>query len=289
MQLIRFNLSLVALAVCGLLHAQEKSQINEQLLSQARTARAAGRLEEALELCSKVINENARHVEALTLRANLYDNQRRYGEAIRDLDVLIAIDPQSAEARYRRAVAHFCDGGVKAANTDFERYLELRPQDRPYRWEYGISLYYAGRFQDGVDLFASHQTVNSNDVENAAWRYLCMARADGVEKAQRELIPIEGDARVPMKEIHALYRGELRPEDVFAAAEKGELSAARRKMQQFYAHLYVGLYYEVNGQNELAARHLREADQRQISHYMWDVAHVHVARLKTNDANKDAP
>src|SRR6266853_660464 len=56
--------------------------------------------------------------------------------------------------------------------------------------------------------FELHQTVNDNDVENAVWHYLCVARLAGVEKAHASLIRIQRDSRVPMMAVYALFGGK---------------------------------------------------------------------------------
>jgi len=64
---------------------------------------------------------------------------------------------------------------------------------------------------------------------------------------------------------------------VLAAVETGRPSAAERNQRLFYAHLYLGLYYEAAGDQKRALEHLRKAaDDHKIGHYMWDVARVHV-------------
>src|SRR5205085_8743876 len=98
-------------------------------------------------------------------------------------------------------------------------FLSLEPQQKPYHWQRGISLYYAGRFDDGKKQFELHQTVNTQDVENAVWHFLCTVRLEGLESAKKQLIPIEKDARVPMAQVHQLFAGKARPQDVLAAAQ----------------------------------------------------------------------
>jgi hypothetical protein len=58
----------------------------------------------------------------------------------------------------------------------------------------------------------------------------------------------------------------------------------RKKSQEFYAHLYIGLWHEAAGDAAESAKHLRLAaaiavPNPQINRYMWDVARVHVERL----------
>src|SRR4029078_7815766 len=98
-----------------------------------------------------------------------------------------------------------------------------------YRGRRGIALYYAGRYADCRRQFESHRSVNPDDVENAAWHFLCVARAASPEKARAALLPVGPDARVPMREVYEMFRGALTPDRVLAAA-------GSRLDGQFYAH-----------------------------------------------------
>ena len=252
-----------------------------------RRAQAAENAEQALELATRAIEQEPDNAAALALRARGQAALRRHAEAVKDYDRLLKLQPDEAEFYYARGRSRFCAGQVEASIADFDKYVELRPDVKSRQWERGIALYYAGRFQAGADQFALYQTFHDNDVENATWRYLCMAREVGVEKARAELLPIENDRRVPMMQIYALYRGKSRPAEVLAAAEAippAEPAAeARLNNQLFYAHLYLGLYYEAAGEQELAREHLlKAADDHPIGHYMWDVAKLHADRLRGN-------
>ena len=61
------------------------------------------------------------------------------------------------------------------------------------------------------------------------------------------MLKVGKDDRVPMMVVYDLFLGKCKPADVMAAAEAGECAAERRKQQLFYAHLYLGLYYDVVG------------------------------------------
>src|SRR6266446_2156506 len=131
---------------------------------------------------------------------------------------LLAQNP-SAAAFSRRGAEQFKLGHIQQSLADFDRAIQLDPAQAPYHWQRGITLYYADRYEDGRKQFELHQTVNSNDVENAAWRYLCIARAQGADAARAALMPIAQDARVPMMQIYALYKGSASEKDVLAAAK----------------------------------------------------------------------
>jgi lipoprotein NlpI len=84
-----------------------------------------------------------------------------------------------------------------------------------------------------------------------------------------------------MKEVHALFAGKAKPEDVLRAAQDGEPSKARLEQQLFYADLYLGLYFEVIANHELAREHiLKAAERSKENDYMGDVARVHAELLR---------
>jgi len=186
------------------------------------------------------------------------------------LAALLQLAPaQDSPAFYnRRGEDHFRAGRIAESIADFDRAIKLEPRLAPQHWQRGISLYYANRFADGQAQFELHQTVNPSDVENAVWHFLCVARASGVAKARASLIPIPQDTRVPMMQIHDLFSGKGTVEDV--------LKPARGRDALFYAHLYLGLYYEVTGDAAQAKKHMRLATHDySVDHYMGDVARVH--------------
>src|SRR5262245_22087933 len=130
-----------------------------------------------------------------------------------------------------RAVADFKAGRMAESVRGFDEAVKLRPQIAPQLWQRGIALYYAGRYQDCRRQFESHRTVNPDDVENAAWHFLCVARAESPDKARAALLPVGPDARVPMRGVYQMFRGTLTAADVLKAA-------GGRPAGLFYANLY---------------------------------------------------
>ncbi len=157
----------------------------------------------------------------------------------------------------------------------FDRVAAMVPDSAPQFWQRGIALYYAGRYEDCRAQFESHRTVNPNDVENATWHFLCVSRAESAEEARQALLPVGPDQRSPMVEVYEMYRGSLTPEDVLKAA-------GQRTLAQFYAHLYIGLYFEAIGNDERALDHIRIAaeDRYASGGYMHRVAGVHLGILE---------
>ena len=207
--------------------------------------------------------------------------RRRLEAAIGESTRSIERSPRNAAAYQRRGEDHFRLGHFKESVADFDKVIELEPDREPYHWQRGISLYYAGEFERGARQFEKHKTVNPDDVENAAWHYLCVARVSGVEKAREVLIPVTGDPRVPMAQVQALFAGKATPDDVLAAANAGNPAEAERRGRLFYAHLYIGLHHEAAGNADAARRHILLAAEKYAGDdYMGDVARAHAGLLQ---------
>lgn len=266
----------LALLAWGAAAAEEE---RETVPSQdPRQALDRGDAATAIELATAGLRNNPHNRELRFIRASALDALRRHKEAIEDYDLLLREVPASASAHHLRGRSRFKLGDVDGSIADFDRAIELEPRLETRLWERGISLYYAERYADGARQFEVYQRYDASDVENVVWRYLCQARAEGVKAAREAILPLDrDDPRVPMMTIYALYRGQATPDDVLTAARAGEPDADQVRHRLFYAHLYIGLYFEAASQAKEARHHLRLAHAHQISHYMWDVAHVHLA------------
>lgn len=178
----------------------------------------------------------------------------------------------------RKGQDFFFEAKPKESVAAFDKLIALAPTIKPQLWQRGLSLYYTGEYQAGREQFETHQTYNTNDVENAAWHFICVARAESVEAARKVFIPIEGDSRIPMKEVHALFAGKGTAEAVIKAAETGDDEA--RRNQLCYAHLYLGLFFEAQKDEAKAKEHiLKAAHDFRMDHYMGKCAQVH-AKLR---------
>jgi lipoprotein NlpI len=225
----------------------------------------------ALALCDRAVAAFPSNAMPLSVRSQLLNGVRRYNDAIRDLTAALKLEPKRASHWQGRGEMNFKAGHFKESVADFDRVIEFAPDQAPHHWQRGISLFYARRFTDGRKQFESHLTVNPNDVENAAWHFLCAARETSVTNARAIILPVGPDGRVPMKEVDALYRGHGTVEQVLAAAR-----TSRSRDGMFYAHLYLGLYYDVLGDSGKAREHIKQAaEDPTSSHYMGDVARVH--------------
>lgn len=187
-----------------------------------------------------------------------------------------AQDRAAAEAIFSRAVADFERGRIQESVAGFDQVAEMLPDMAPQLWQRGIALYYAGRYEDCRLMFESHRTVNPNDVENAVWHFLCVAQLDSPDAARAALLPVGPDGRVPMREIYQMFQGSLAPVQVMTAA-------GDRPSGQFFAHLYLGLYFEALGEHADALEHIEAAAAdrfARVGGYMHMVARVHLGLLQ---------
>lgn len=269
---------LLTLVAAGKAWAAESAPVKAaELLARAQTAYSNGRTEEAIALATQATEAAPGNPEGFYVRGRLHEASRHYEQAIADYSKVLEIDPTATGLYQRRGEARFKLGQIQQSIADFDKFIQLVPRQEPQHWQRGIAYYYAGRYEDGRKQFESHQTVNTNDVENAVWHFLCVAKLSGVEKARASLIRIKEDRRVPMMQIYALYAGQGTVDAVLEAARARNPSGTELGRRLFYAHLYLGLYYEASGDSKTAHGHItKAAEHHEPGNYMGDVARVHL-------------
>jgi len=247
----------------------------------AAQAFEAGRRNEAFRLLQQAIEAEPANPRGWFVRGRFHSLDRQPAKSIADFDQVLKLNPRAAAAFQYRGEEHFKLGQIEGALADFDQYLRLEPAARPQHWQRGIALYYAGRYDEGRRQFELHQTVNSSDVENAVWHFLCVSRTSDAAKAKASLIRIAGDGRVPMMQIYDLFAGTGSAEAVLDAAKAGNPPSKELQQRLFFAHLYLGLYYEAMGDRDRARTHIfKAAEEYRQEHYMGEVAQVHAAILR---------
>ena len=298
------------LAGLGLALAGPAVAAETNRLDAAMEAFRKGRSVEALRIADLGLKEDPKNTRLLNAKAQIHQLTGDYDEAEKDLTAAIRLESDSGWLYQERAQIRFRLGRVESSVADFDRAVELTPKLGPLNWQRGIALYYVGRFADARKQFELHRTVNPDDVENAAWHFLCAAREQGIEKARAGLMPIRGDTRVPMAQIHDLFAGKIRSKEVLDAADDGPATAAtpvekpaaaatpeeidarlarslRIRNQRFYAYFYLALYSEAKGDAEGAEENIRMSlFFSDPANYMGVVAKVHADRLAAKRASK---
>ena len=271
----------LAAIACAAAAQKSAEKSVDELLAEARTAFAQGKTDAALELAGRAIELDPKNPRSAFVRGQIYESLGRHEPALADFDRVLQLDPRHADAYDHRGSEQFKLGRIADSIADFDKAIELDPARERGHWKRGISYYYAGKYRLGRKQFESYQTFDDNDVENAVWRYLCMARGESADKARRELLKIKDDRRVPMMQVYAMFAGKTRPENVLAAARAGDPTDEELNRRLFYAELYLGLYFDATGDRQQAAEHIAAAVEHRVEHYMWDVARIHAELLKS--------
>ena len=202
------------------------------------------------------------------------------------LDARLKANPDDYAAVSARGDVRFFLGDFTAAMEDYDRMLVLHPEESASHWRRGIALFYASRPVDAAAQFEKYHSFDNVDRENGIWRYFSQVKAIGREKAQAELLRYEKDDRPPFPEVYKLFSGELSADQVMESINAGKRSETEQQSCEFYAHLYIGLNAAINGDAEVAKKHLELAVKNDWPktagygpRYMWHVGRVHLELL----------
>ena len=206
---------------------------------------------------------------------------------------IVQKNPTSLKGYSQRGDALFFLGRFKEAVKDYDKMIELDETEKASHWRRGIALFYAGRYKDAAAQFESYHSFDQIDRENGIWRYLSQHQADGRVKAREGLLKYQKDDREPFPSVYKLFAGLLTPDQILNQIAEADLSKAEREKRLFYAHLYIGLNHAVEGEHELAQKHLALATQNKWGpiagygpNYMWHVGRLHEAQLRKKKTEK---
>ena len=208
----------------------------------------------------------------------------KYEDAVKKATEAAELAKDLGEIQQSAAQVLYLAGKSEESLPLFERANALMPERAADNWQRGIALGTCGKWAEGAKQFKMHHDVNPNDVENSAWYYLCVAKSENLEAAKKSVIPSRGDARQPMMAILQMLKGELKPDEVLAVAEKASAGPARKEAM-FYGELYVGLYYDSIGDAVEAEKHLRASLNHDQKHYMSDTSRVYLQHRFPNPNN----
>lgn len=247
-----------------------------------KAALARADYDEATKLATQLIADHPGQLLPLQIRARLYVDQQKYADAVPDLEAAAKINPSAELINYLGTIRYQA-GQLTEALADFDRAIKLDPKLEAGHWQRGIVYYDLGQWENGRKQFEQYQGVDDNDVENVVWRAMCMARDPklGWQKAAGDLWKVKHDRRVPLMVVAELFADKATEADVLKAVDEGNPAEGELLSRRFYAHLYLGLYHEVRGNNAEALKHLElAAGKYKLPGYMAEVAQVHVGLLK---------
>jgi tetratricopeptide (TPR) repeat protein len=141
--------------------SQDSPILRASLYGQAAHAWLAADMPDRAEAAAtKALELAPRDATLLVLKARALAGQRRFGEAIADLDQAIAVDPKSADAYVFRASALRQDKALDSAAADLNEALSLEPGHPEALLERGIVRLLKG---DGAGARADWQALIAAD------------------------------------------------------------------------------------------------------------------------------
>lgn len=181
-----------------------------------------------------------------------------------------------ASEKIKRGAREFIRGDVRGAIDAFDDAIASDERFSAYMWQRGLALYYAGAYEEAAKQFRLDVAQNPNDTEESVWCFAseAMDPEKGIAYARENMLITGRDSRPVMSSVFALF-AEGSEEAATRLREAGRSNAS----DEFYSALYLGLFYEINGDEERARREIERANRtayaRLSGDYMTDVARVH--------------
>lgn len=197
------------------------------------------------------------------------DNINSLQTTLERYNSLIKLNPTEPKNYIYRGMTYFKLAQIEPSIADFDYAEKLNPELTPFLWQRGLSYYYAGKYAQGAKQFELDLTVNSHDVEETVWRFLCIAQLHDFNQAQKSLLPVKNDSRLIMNKIYDLFAGDGTINDVLNLGNQQGIKG------KFYSHLYVGLYHQAQKQIERSREFITQSVHYEIDDYMWYLARVH--------------
>jgi lipoprotein NlpI len=207
-------------------------------------------------------------------------------EELTAADEAVTKSPNSIAALSHRGDLLLFVGRFPEAVADFEKMIALDPAEDAPHWRLGIAYYFTGDFAKSARQFEKYHAYDGHDRENGVWKFLAQAKADGLEKARRQMLEYTQFDREPFPELYEMFAGHRTADDVLAEITRKGLSEDH--VAVFFANYYGGLNEALLGHRERAVAMLRKAvddPEARRAGYMWQVARLHWERLIADGAD----
>ena len=186
----------------------------------------------------------------------------------------------SAGALTRAGMERFAAYDVEGAIEALDRAIEVDARYRARAWQRGLALYAKGEYDAAARQFREDVAMNPNDTEESVWCFAseAMDASKGVKVALERMLKTGPDARPVMKSVFRLF--ETGTEEAEAALRE---AGKRSDGDTFYSLLYLGLFYEVNGDKARAREEFSKANgtlyAKFSGDFMADVSRVLLRRM----------
>jgi lipoprotein NlpI len=195
------------------------------------------------------------------------------------LNDLVGDEP--SRIHHRRAEVFFRLGRFKEAIADYDKGIEFGlPHDKDSCWERGLAQYYAGDYRGGAEQFFRYHQVGVLDIENGLWRLMCIEKDEGLENARASMLTYSDKKRPPFPALLDLFLDKGDVTSVVQEATEEAKSTDQRTTNLFYAHYYIGKYFEMIDDKEKSLQHFQTALTHKVPHFMYACAEEDFRRIK---------
>jgi lipoprotein NlpI len=211
---------------------------------------------------------------------------KQFDKTIAAMTQAIEKDPKNLNNYSRRGDAYLFRGRFKQAVADYDKTVELNPESKTSHWRRGIAYFYAIEYKKAAHQFEIYNSFDQVDRENGIWRFFSQSKAYGSKKARQGLLKYKKDDRQPFPSVYKLFEAKMTPAEILQEIRSAGVADTEREKRFFYAQLYIGLNYAVQGKPEKAKQHLRQAVANTWGpeagfgpSFMWHVGRVHYELL----------
>ncbi|MBA6338865.1 MULTISPECIES: lipoprotein NlpI [unclassified Colwellia] len=203
---------------------------------------------------------DAQRAELYYDRGVVYDSVGLRSLARLDFNRALRLKPDFVDA-YNFLGIHFTQlQEFNQAYEAFDSAIDLAPEHEYAYLNRGIALYYGGRAELSIDDFSTFQQRKSNDPYRILWMYLAESAANNLNaKTSLKVAAEQVEESVWAKNIIQLYLGEITEQEFISQLSIGVNSNKALSERLCEAYFYLGKYYQLKDNNELAANFFKLA------------------------------
>lgn len=174
--------------------AKEGDKKTQYRIRQVLALAAANKTEDALALADQVVKEQPKNTDALQLRASLIlqagrakGNEKRYQEAINDLQAVISRTPSNPFTRVTLARAYQSRGDIDAALVQYQEATKLRPDFLAAQIGLGQVLLAKGEGARALQTSDEILRLDPNNLAGKVLRNASLMRTGNLKQARTDL------------------------------------------------------------------------------------------------------
>ena len=174
--------------------AKDADKKTQYRIRQVLALSAANKTEEALALVDQIVKEQPKNSDALQLRASLVlqggrakGNEKRYLDAIHDLQAVISRSPNNPFTRVTLARAYQSRGDIDAARVQYQEAVKLRPDFLAAQTGLGQVLLAKGEDARALQTAEEILKLDPNNLSGRVLRTAALMKTGNLKQARTDL------------------------------------------------------------------------------------------------------